>query len=185
MAFSTALRNLSYRHRGFWVRLYLGAHGCKVGSGLKCRKWPIFRNVPKRNIEIGNNVHFGYFITFEVTPAGKITIGHNVDFTHNVIISANRRVEIGNDCMFAENVSIRDSSHGTSKREQMARQASKSETVLVGNDVWIGAGSQVLMGSNVPEGVVIGAQSIVSKKSALEEYGIYAGRPVAFIKKRD
>lgn len=182
----TLLRNIIYRLRGQKLRLYLGLfYGCSVGSGLKCRKWPILRNLPRNgNIKIGKNANIGYFITFEVTENGKIEIGDNVDLTHNVLIASNTHVKIGNNCLFAENVSIRDSSHGTAAGTPINQQASDSEAVTIGNDVWLGAGSQVLMGSKVPDGVVIGAQSIVNRKSELKADGIYAGTPVSFIKMR-
>lgn len=182
----TLLRNIIYRLRGLRLSLYLSLfYGCKVGGGLKCRKWPILRNLPKNgNIKIGRNVNIGYLITFEVTASGKIEIGDNVDFTHNVLVASNAHVKIGDNCLFAENVSIRDSSHGTAAGTPINRQASESEAVSIGNDVWLGAGSQVLMGSNVPDGAVIGAQSLVNRKSELEANGIYAGTPVEFIKMR-
>lgn len=185
MSAGTALRNLRYRWRGFITSTYLRLHGCKVGSGLKVRSKPIFRNIPKGNITIGNNVNLGFGCTLEVTPDGHLYIGDGVDLTHNVVLSSNRELRIGKGTLIAENVSVRDSSHGTAKGTPIARQSSVSEAVHVGEDVWLGANVVVLMGSQVPDGAIIGTQSLVNQKSELEPNGIYAGIPVKFIRWRE
>lgn len=47
----------------------------------------------------------------------------------------------------------------------------------------VGAGSIIMPGVTINEGVVVGAMSLVKK--SLDEWGIYAGNPVKFIKKRN
>jgi virginiamycin A acetyltransferase len=51
--------------------------------------------------------------------------------------------------------------------------------ITVGNDVWIGANVVILDGAVIPDGCVIGAQSLV--KGILKEYSIYAGNPLRLI----
>ncbi|HRF02696.1 MAG TPA: hypothetical protein PLI18_19450, partial [Pirellulaceae bacterium] len=52
----------------------------------------------------------------------------------------------------------------------------KTEEILVGRHSIIGAGSVLLPGSRLPEGVAVGALSVVSKE--LESWSVYAGNPV-------
>ena len=54
----------------------------------------------------------------------------------------------------------------------------------IGNDVWIGAGCRILKNAAIPDGCVIGANSVVLGKSALEPGGVYGGAPVRLLKRR-
>jgi galactoside O-acetyltransferase len=56
--------------------------------------------------------------------------------------------------------------------------------VKIGKHCMIGANAVVLPGVNIPDGVVIGAASLVLEDAKLDPWGIYAGSPVKFIRKR-
>ena len=155
-----------------------------MGSGLKCYSFPLIRAVPKANIQIGNRVTFGYNCTLEITKLGKLIIEDKVNITQNVLLSCTTKITIGEATLIGENVSIRDSNHGTEKKEAIQQQSVVSEEIKIGKDVWIGANSVVLMGSDLKDGVVIGANSLVLKSSNLSPYTIYAGSPVKKIKER-
>jgi len=83
--------------------------------------------------------------------------------------------------LIAENVSIRDGEHRTKKNLRIIFQDDLSESIEIGEDVWIGAGCIILKGSTLKEGCVVGANSLVTKNSAIEPFGIYAGSPVQLI----
>ncbi len=51
----------------------------------------------------------------------------------------------------------------------------------IGDDVWIGANSTILPGVKIPNGVVIGAGSVVVNKK-VGSYSIYCGNPAQKIK---
>lgn len=155
-----------------------------MGKRLKCKTWPIFRYIPRGNIQIGNDVTIGYFITFEVEEKGKLTLGNSVNLTHNVIISVCEEVTIGNGTLIAENVSIRDADHGTKHNIPIGRQMQTSSSVSIGNDVWLGAGVAVLQGSKIEDGVIIGAHSVVTSSKTTSPYSIYAGVPIRLLSKR-
>jgi len=59
--------------------------------------------------------------------------------------------------------------------------ASKGD-VVIGHDVWIGAGARVLSGVSVGNGAVIGASSVVASNVA--PYAIVVGNPAREIRKR-
>lgn len=176
--------NNSRKLRGFCFKLYLKLHGCEVGRGFKCYTFPNIRAVPKGNITIGNKVTFGINCTLEITHNGNLTIENNVNITQNVLISSDAKIHIGEYSLIGENVSIRDSNHGIKRGTEIQKQTVNSETITIGKDVWIGANSIILKGSNLANHSVIGANSLVNHKCNIQEYDIYAGSPARLIKKR-
>jgi acetyltransferase-like isoleucine patch superfamily enzyme len=180
-----ALRNNLFKFKGKLLKIYLNLHGCKVGSYLRCHTFPRFRISPKGNIIIGSRVTIGDNITFEILRSGLLKIGDSVKLTQDILISSGLSVEIGRNTLIGERVSIRDGNHSVGISEIILKQPNIYKPVKIGEDVWIAAGCFVLNGSVVPEGVVIGANSVVTEKSSLTKHSIYAGSPVRFLKERD
>ncbi len=178
------LQYLNQRLKGKFLKLYLQSCGCKVGKRLICKKWPIFRTIPNRNIHLGDDVIIGYYITFDIIKPGVLNVGNRVELSHNIILGSLKEISIGNDCLVGENVSIRDDNHNTLKNIPINVQGWSSKPVIIENDVWIGAGTCVLYGAKISSGAVIGANSVVLSKSHIQSNYIYAGSPVKEIRKR-
>lgn len=111
-----------------------------------------------------------------------LTIGDNTDFDRSLILRANKgtRVEIGEDCMFSYNVSIRGSQGHEIIREGVT--SSNKEHVIIGKHVWIGMNVSILPGTIIGDGSVVGAASLLNK-----EYGsnkLIVGNP-AICKKNE
>lgn len=181
----TAYRNNLYRFKGFLFKLYLLIHGCKVGKNLKCMAFPKIRAVPRKNINIGNNVTLGRNVTLEIIPSGKLILEDYLLIADNVIISSSQLIHIKKWSAVAENSSIRDHFHLMKKGKPYRLQKSKFKPVVIGEDCGIGAGSVVLMGSEIPDGVFVGANSVVTSKDELKPFGLYRGDPLEFIRFRE
>ena len=54
--------------------------------------------------------------------------------------------------------------------------------VIIGDDVWIGAGSKIIKGARIDSGVVIGAMSLVN--SYIPEWSVAFGIPARVVKSR-
>lgn len=175
------LRNKTSRFKGILLKCYLLMHGCKVGKGLKCASIPYFKGFPNKNISIGNYVDLGRNNTFELSKNGKIILDDYVLFHQNILISCNNQIKIGKFSAVAENVSIRDGNHQFSKDQYYRLQDSVSEPIEIGEDAGIAAGCVVLMGSKISKGAFIGSNSVITRKSEIQEYGIYAGNPLKLI----
>ena len=180
----TLKRNLLVKIRGVFLRIYLQLLGCKVGSGLRCHQFPNFRIIPKGNITFGNNVTIGFGITFEIQQAAQLTVGSNVNLSHNIVFGAHDSITIGDNTLIGENVSIRDGNHITAIGKLIRLQEHSVQPVIIGEDVWIGAGSRILKGTQLANGVVVGANSITTHKIKTEANGVYVGAPIRFIRTR-
>lgn len=180
----TRLRNIKFRTKGFFLKIYLLSHGCKIGINLKCKQWPILRSYPNNNIYLGNNVNIGYRITLDVKNQGKLIIGNNVNLTQDIIISAASNVTIGHDTLIGEFVSIRDADHGTKLDENINSQELVSLPIKIKDDVWIASGVRVLKGAIIEKSCVIAANSVVLSKSKTIGNKIYGGLPVKIIGER-
>lgn len=88
---------------------------------------------------------------------GNLTIGDKCFFNQNVSITCKEKITIGDRCQIANNVVIVDHDHAGCEN-----WGSYVKTpVVIGNDVWIGAGAVILRGSVIGDKAVIGAGSIV------------------------
>lgn len=117
-------------------------------------------------IEIGNHIHIAVYTS--LIGAGKITLH---DFSN---ISS--RVAI---------YSSNDDYSGSSMTNPMVPEEFTNvchADVTIGRHVIVGAGSVVLPGATLEEGVAVGALSLVSKRC--ETFGIYSGVPATRIKER-
>ena len=178
------LRNLRFKFKGALLKIYLRINNCEVNGSIKCKQFPVFRTIPKGNIIIGKNVTIGYRITFDVSNTGMLSIGNQTTLTQDIIISSNQNVEIGNNVLIAEYVSIRDSDHGTKKTSNINTQELTSIPIQIKDDVWIGAGVRLLKGSLINKGCVIAANSVVLTKNKTLENTIYGGTPIRKIGER-
>lgn len=178
--------HIFHKFNGFIITLILRSLGNKVGVSLRSETLNVFYRYGKnRKVSIGNNVFIGRGCRFRVCKNSELKIGDNVWFTGDTYLSCDQKVYIGNDTKIAEFCSIRDSNHGVVATDLIRNQAVSVEPIEISNDVWIGAGVRILKGSKIPQGAVIGANSVVLKTSNLENYGIYAGSPVKQINYRE
>lgn len=95
--------------------------------------------------------------------------GWNIDFSHSW------HIEIGDDVTFAPNVTVL--AHDASTWEFLGY--TKVKNVVIGNKVFIGAGSIILPGVTIGDNAVIGAGSVVTKD--VSENSVFAGNPARFI----
>jgi len=187
MVLSTLFRYIlafRYRLNGFLLTLYLRSLGCKVAPGLRALRLPTFKEIPSGNIQIGKNVSMGRGIIFEITSTGSLTIGDGCTLGDYGRYSSTHPIRLGKAVAIAEHVSIRGSFHNTSRSDLIVNQDSHGAEIEIGHDVLIGTHSVLLLGAFLPDGVVIGAHSLVVKGDNLTAYGIFAGSPLKHIRNR-
>lgn len=177
-------RKLRWYIMGKAVGVFLRAHGCTVGRGLKCKQWPTFRSLASSSITIGDHVTLGYRITIETVPGAHIQLDNHVQLTQDIIISCREHVHLEEHVSLSEFVSIRDSDHGIARSEIPHAQESVSEAVILKRGSGVGRGSALFRGVILEEGALIGANTIVMRGMKTVPYGIYFGNPPRLIMKR-
>lgn len=136
-----------------------------------------------KKINVGKNVTI--YPNVQFFGDGDIIIGDNVDIGNNVIIYSSKEagVRIGDNSMIAANTYIIDTDHGIKANLLIRDQSNTHKQVLIGNDVWIAANCNILKGSIINDGAVIGAGSVV--KGEIPSYAIAVGTPAKVIKYRE
>lgn len=138
-----------------------------------------------KNCKLGNRVSIGRRNT---VANSKIGDGSYTNDHTSIWYS-----DIGKYCSISWNVSIGGANHDIEKLTTCPLirlfddagtdyQSYLNESVHIGNDVWIAAGSHVLRGVTIGDGAVIAANAVVTKD--VPPYAIVGGVPAKLIKYR-
>lgn len=144
--------------------------GCFI-TAVKQYPSPSMRH-PDRSSEVQN-----------FTP--QIRIGARVTSSGNLILGAARQIEIGDDVMFAFNVTILDNMHGFENPDEPYKYQplQRIAPVTVGRGCWIGQNAVILPAVTIGEMSIIGANSVVTR--SIPARSIAAGAPARVIKRWD
>lgn len=93
----------------------------------------------------------------------KVVIGNNVATNNNVFICSANIIEIGDNSLIGQNVTIMDfEAHGMEPDKR--RQIGKIGYVKLYNNIWIGNNVTILKNSEIGENSIIAAGAVVSGK---------------------
>lgn len=169
--------------RGLVLMLTVRACGGKCASVPRVDKGLTLRYPPHSGLVLGRGLRIGPGCMIECPPGALLSIGDGVGLTAGVTLSAHHEIVIGDNCLFAEWVSVRDGEHGTLAATTIASQPLRLGSVRIEDDVWVGRGSIVLQGTTLRRGCVLGANTFIKNKAA-DEFGIYVGTSPTKIKTR-
>lgn len=144
----------------------------------------------KGKVEIGKNCAFGlqlggfhYCGSIEIqarTPNARIIIGNNVTTNNNIFICSSNEIEIGNDTLIGQNVTIMDfEAHGIAPNER--RALGEIGKVSIKDNVWIGNNVTILKNTIIGENTIVAAGAVVC--GVFPENVIIGGVPAKIIKK--
>ena len=125
------------------------------------------------NVTVGN-MSYGELslYDFSVNSSSNLNIGNYVSIGPNVIFFLNEN-----------HFYKRLTTFPISKLQNNIIQDSYSKgSIVIEDEVWIGANSLILSGVNIVKGAIIAAGSVVTKN--IEPYSIYGGNPAKLIKMR-
>ena len=87
---------------------------------------------------------------------GQIMIGNSCFINRNCMIVAHEKIEIGDGTTIGPNVCIYDHDHD-------GKGGYKAKPVIIGKNVWIGAGCILLKGISIGDNAVVGAGTVVTR----------------------
>jgi len=109
---------------------------------------------------IGINVHFE--LTFRCEFGSNISIGNNFYANFDCIMLDGCAIDIGDNVMFGPRVGIYTTNHAIDPMERITGGC-YAKPVIIGNNVWIGAGTIINQGVTIGNNTVIGSGSVVTK----------------------
>jgi acetyltransferase-like isoleucine patch superfamily enzyme len=113
-----------------------------------------------------------------------LKIGNKSSLGHQVSISCNLSVEIGDNVAIAGRCSIFDNDgHPIDMEQRMAGLPAPPESVRpvrIGSGAWIGINACILKGVTIGRGAIIGSNSVVT--TDIPDYAIAAGSPAKVIR---
>ncbi len=195
-----------WKFHSFIVKLIFGAYGVKVGKNFYIEGTPKLKIRGKaENIVIGNDVCIYGAIDLRNRENGKIiicdgaaidndcrfvaandavlTIGERTGIGSFSIFNCGVSVTIGKDCLFAGNIFVQSSEHGTAKGVLIREQKHTYGEISIGDDCWIAANAMIAKNSHIGDGCIVGAKSFV-RNASFEPNTIVAGTPAKKIGER-
>ena len=92
-----------------------------------------------------------------------ITIGVNTFVNYNCVFNDYGPITIGDNVLIGFNVMLITSTHPTDPQDRLQERNDGIGRIVIGNNVWIGAGAMVLPGVTIGDDSVIGAGSVVTR----------------------
>lgn len=131
----------------------------------------------------GTRIQERVYLDTEKVECGYIHIGKKVYIGTGTTLFGHKGLEIGNDCLLAQNITLTPYSHIFQNPDTtIYGQGGNCKKVTIGDDVYIGMNTAVMYSGDIGEGSVIGAGSVVVKP--IPPYSVAVGSPAKVIKKR-
>lgn len=147
----------------------------------------IFDNKKSRSIwELNGTIVFkgkcniGHGSKISVGKNAKLTLGNNFAVSAESSIVSFLEITFGSNCLLSWDILIMDTDFHKIK-DNSNTVINNPKPVIIGDNVWIGCRSLILKGSEIPNGCIIGANSVVSKKLD-NERSLYVGNPCKLVK---
>jgi acetyltransferase-like isoleucine patch superfamily enzyme len=128
-------------------------------------------------IEIGNAKH--------VSSRSSLIIGKNFSTASKgrmLLPNSGNTVQIGNDCMFSNNIVIRAGEYPHLIFDQISGEyLDVSDGIYIGNRVWVGEGAYINKAVTIGDGCIVGARSVLTKRFTVKN-AVIAGNPARVAK---
>lgn len=135
----------------------------------------------------GTQIREGSMLAFgdDNNGYGRIQIGARTWIgQYNNLRAGGGDIVIGDDCLISQFCNIVASNHAHARGMRIQSQGADPARrgVVIGHDVWLGAGCAIMPGVVIGEGVIVGANAVVT--TDIPAYEIWGGVPARKIGER-
>lgn len=117
-----------------------------------------------KKFKYGNHFRFRANFHLYIQDEGYVHLGNNVFLNNNFSATSIKSIQIGDDCIFGENVKIYDHNHNyKSYKKPIWKQGLNSRGVVIGNNCWIASNVTILAGVHIGDNCIIGANTLIYK----------------------
>jgi acetyltransferase-like isoleucine patch superfamily enzyme len=153
----------------------------RFGARCDIRRGLHLRMGNRARIEFGPECVLDRDMTVECE--GTLRVGARTIFGHHCTLAASESVIIGEDCLIAEMVSIRDHDHRFDALEIPIRDQGESvQRVEIGRNVWLASKVTVTKGVSIGDNAIVGANAVVTKD--IPANAVAVGIPARVIRMR-
>ena len=117
----------------------------------------------KAQFDVGYKFRTRKNVEINVRDNACLSIGNNVFLNSGCIITAREKIKIGDNTIMGPYVVIYDNDHKICNGE-VEDNSYDTDPIVIGKNVWIGAGTMILRGSEIGDNCVIASGSIVKGK---------------------
>jgi acetyltransferase-like isoleucine patch superfamily enzyme len=128
---------------------------------------------------IGDNYSIGRGCRIDIGKNGTVVIGNGGELNVNSTLVIMHHLQIGDNTIISWNCQIIDEDFHKIKNSRLSIQ--NNNKIIIGNHVWIGLGVLILKGSEIADGCIVAANSVVNKKFTIPNC-LIAGNPARVIK---
>ncbi len=139
-----------------------------------------------KNIFIGNACEIGPDCVVDANGDGRIQMGDKVLIRRGCIVDAGEKgvITFGDRVWIGPGCYLRSSNHNFDDiHKPLIEQGHKPGTIILEDDVWLGAHVCILPNTHLEKGCIVSAGSIVSGR--YPAYSIIAGNPGRVVGKRE
>ena len=113
----------------------------------------------------------------------NISVGENSYINGGMLLaSPNARISIGKNCLISYAVHIRTDMHRHEPGVPIIEQGVTESDIVIGDNVWIGYGAQIMSGVTIGSNSIVGAGAVVTKD--VPQNVIVGGVPARIIGER-
>ena len=122
-----------------------------------------------KRIKIGKNFKFRKSLIINIDSKGRLEIGDNTYFNNYCSINCHKKITIGNNNLFGENVKIYDHNHIFNNKNINMEKAFNDKEIFIGNDNWIASNVMILSNTKLGNRNVVAASTVLNEQYENEQ----------------
>jgi len=165
------------------IRIRGSGNSLSIGRGSMVANCKIRIDGSDQAIDIGKDClyHAGK-IYLRYNKGQHIRIGDKTTIEDAYLLTdEDASIEIGSDCMFSKFVHLRAGDGHSVLDAESGKRINRARNIIIGDRVWLGRAACILKGAVIPEGCVVGAHAVVTRKYEKADCAI-AGNPANVVR---